>query len=513
MNTHTRIATALLIFGLISLGGYKTYLAWSEESRQLQATDARNTKGMITVARDSWVGYFPLCSPEMTNRLRRQGYLLECVDDQANYEERFRKLARGDYSFVVATVDSYLQNGAAHNFPGPIVTVIDESKGGDAIVARADKWASIDALKNSDEIRIAFTPDSPSEHLLRALRSHFDLTTLNQNGHWRVPVQGSREALDELLQQRVDIAVLWEPEVTMALAQPGMIRLLGTEDTQKLIVDVLIANPRVLQDQPDLAKAFLKTYFQVQQHYRRHPQELIQALRNEYQLTPEQLENLLDGVSWKTLTDNVHDWFGGSQTGAAGHQHLVDAIDSAIHILTDDGVFDRSPLPGNDPYRLINSSLTKALYHSLATGNLSGSSQNPNRFRPLDNEEWAQLRPVGLLKVEPIAFASGTAEPTAAGQREIDNLMQSLQHYPNFRVEIRGHTGTRGDQEANQALSQARADAVLRYIDASRGAEPHRFRSVGFGGSRPLAQLPNESSRAYSYRLPRVEIALLSGDL
>ncbi len=515
MNAHTRIVAVLLLLGLIALGGYKWWELRSQDDRQLQTTDARTTKGTIRVARDGWVGYFHLCSPDMENRLRRQGYLLECLDDKANYQERFRKLDKGDYQFAVGTIDSYVQNGASLNYPGPIIAVIDESKGGDALVARAARVDSIEALRSATDLKIAFTPDSPSEHLLRALRSHFDLVQLTHKGRWRVPVQGSEEALEKLKKGEVDVAVLWEPDVTRALELPGMVRLLGTENTRKLIVDVLIANPKTLRNQPELVSAFLTAWFQTQQHYRRNPQEMISALKDQYKVSNAQAEQLMKGVDWKTLTDNLYDWYGGPNR-QGGQESLVDAITSAVNILQDDQVFSRNPLPDGNPYRLVNSALINELYQTLAFGDLQDGGQSAKQgvtFKPLSDEEWAQLRPVGMLKVRPIQFASGAAELTLDGKREIDSLMEHLQHYPNFRVEIRGHTGTRGDEDANRLLSQDRAEAVHRYIEVTYGIEPNRFRAIGHGGTRPLPQQPGESDRAYGYRLPRVEVVLVSGEI
>ncbi|MBU6950079.1 phosphate ABC transporter substrate-binding/OmpA family protein [Hahella sp. HN01] len=514
MKAHVKIVIILLLGGLLVMAGVKIFLLQSQEDRQLQTTDAKNTKGAIRLARDSWVGYFPLCSPEMNARLRRQGYLLECVDDQADYQDRFKRLSKGEYTFIVATVDSYVQNGAAVNYPGPIISVIDESKGGDAIVARQSKVAGIEDLRAANGVKVAFTPNSPSEHLLRAIRSHFDLTALNQSTSWKMPTNGSGEALDALLKGQADVAVVWEPEVTRALSNDGIVRLLGTEDTQKLIVDVLVANATVLRKDPEMVSVFLKAYYQTLQHYRRNQDELVKALRDEYDLDVKQSKELLSGVEWKSLTENAEDWFGVGRRNA-GREYLVDTIESAVGILLDDKVFSRNPIPNNDPYRLLTSAPIKELYDTLATGEFAGESSSAEkaRFRALAASEWERLREFGALKVRPIIFASGTSELTLEGKREVDLLMENLQHYPNFRVEIRGHTGVRGDAEANKRLSLDRAEAVYRYIEVTYEIDPNRFRFVGFGGEKPLPQLPNESLRAYNYRLPRVEIVLVSGEI
>ena len=40
--------------------------------------------------------------------------------------------------------------------------------------------------------------------------------------------------------------------------------------------------------------------------------------------------------------------------------------------------------------------------------------------------------------------------------------------------------------------------------------DPNRLRIVGYGSEKPLPRLPDESERAYGYRLPRVELSLVS---
>ena len=60
------------------------------------------------------------------------------------------------------------------------------------------------------------------------------------------------------------------------------------------------------------------------------------------------------------------------------------------------------------------------------------------------------------------------------------------------------------------SLSAARARAVMQQLISTYQVNPQRLRAVGYGSSRPLKRLQGESSRSYGYRLPRVEITLLS---
>ena len=175
---------AVMIFVLVVIGAVtvKLLLPKFEESLQKETSDATRTKGKITIAMDNWIGYFPLSSPEMKNLMRRSGYILMCEDDNADYDQRMARLKSGEIAFAVATVDSFILNAEQYDYPGTIIMVIDESKGGDAILANKNKVASLDALKGKTDIKIAFTPNSPSHHLAKATSDHFNVPELLPKG-------------------------------------------------------------------------------------------------------------------------------------------------------------------------------------------------------------------------------------------------------------------------------------------------------------------------------------------
>ena len=130
-------------------------------------------------------------------------------------------------------------------------------------------------------------------------------------------------------------------------------------------------------------------------------------------------------------------------------------------------------------------------------------------FAPLDDARWDGLREVGTLKVRPITFSSGASELNLEGKQELDKAVKSLEHYPNYRVVIKGHTGLRGDPKANRSLSRDRAEAVARYLTVTYSVDGDRLRVLGMGADAPLPRRSGETDRAYSYRLPRVELYLV----
>lgn len=525
MNGHLKSAFVIVLIGIVVIGGIRLVKPLLEDDNQLATSDAKATKGTIRIGVDNWIGYHPLCSDEMRKRMRRSGYLMQCEDDNADYAERMNKLKKGKLEFAVATVDSYLLNGADVRYPGTIIAVIDESKGGDAIVAWENKAKNLDALKINDQLRVALTPNSPSDHLLKSIAVHFDVPALkDKNGRWRINADGSEDALKKLLNKETEVAVLWEPDVSRATSKKGIIKLLGTEDTNKLIVDILIAEREYAKEYPDAINTLLRTYFQTLKYFNSDKSKLIESASKATNLSKKKVETLLKGVKWANLSDNSQQWFGVTASSMQSEEGLIDTIESAIQILIDSGDFSQNPIPGNDPYRLTNSEFIGNLFSkSVAVsqfgqagkaqgqGNIENSLERT--FSSISNKDWNQLREIGTLKVRPIVFQSGTDELSPEGKEQLDRAVENLKHYPQFRVVIKGHTGTRGDAKANKQLSFERADAVKRYLNVTYAVDENRLNAIGYGGTQQLTRKQGESSRGYNYRLPRVELFLVAEDI
>lgn len=512
----------LLFIGGVSLVGGKYFLAFMEDRNQLSTSDAAHTKGRIRIAMDSWIGYFPLCSRDMQEEMHRAGWLLECIDDNADYKGRMAALDEGKYDFAVATIDSYLLNGAPYDYPAAIVAVIDESKGGDAIVARKNRIPNLDAVRQSSNIKVAFTPASPSHFLLKAAADHFDLPALLPlAGDLRLETEGSGKALAKLLAGTTDIAVLWEPDVSKALIDQDVVKLLGTEETERLIVDILLANRKLMQKQPELVSLLLVTYFKVLKKYRDNPEKLLGDVKKDTGMSKEAVKAMLKGVDWLSLSENCEKWFGITAPGGKAEEYITRAIDSTSDILINSGDFSQSPIPENNSYRLINRSYLEEIYAQGVSGftrpgsSFGGKDQATATitFPPLNSQGWEKLSEVGTLKLKPIIFRHGSAELDMLASVELDTAAEKLSHYPRFRVVVKGHTGTRGDGEQNMLLSLQRSKSVAEYLQAKHSFDQNRLHAIGFGGTRPLKKKDDESTRAYQRRLLRVELVLVREEL
>lgn len=520
-----RIIGALLLLTLASAVLVAVWMLLPRilDRRQTDTSDAARVREKVRIGVDNWIGYFPLCSPEMKNSMRQAGYQLVCEDDSADYPERMRRLKEGDLDFAVATVDSFLLNAQPFSYPATIVMVIDESKGGDAILTRRQDLGGLDDLKGRSDIRVAFTPGSPSHYLLKAAADHFNVPELlPPPGSRRIETDGSAKAGEKLLAGAADVAVLWEPDVSKVLARGGIKKILGTEDTERLIVDILLVNRDFSKRSPQVVQQLLASYFRVLKTYRDDPALLTKQVQNETGLTEETVATMLKGVHWATFMENCEEWFGIGLPGTYAEEEIIDTVEATVRVLTAAGDFVQPPVPDNDPYRLTNSSFLEGLF----TGGISGFTLPGGkageplktvtleaRFSPLDAEHWASLKEVGTLRVDPIIFQSGSTSLSMLAKEIIDSAVMRLKHYPNFRVVVRGHTGTRGDVQENLALAQQRAEAVARYITITYGVDTNRLHVEGKGGGMPLERRAGESERAYQYRLPRVELLLVREEI
>ena len=68
---------------------------------------------------------------------------------------------------------------------------------------------------------------------------------------------------------------------------------------------------------------------------------------------------------------------------------------------------------------------------------------------------------------------------------ELDKLVEFLQKNPSVRIEIGGHTDTRGDDKENLTLSTNRAKAVYDFL-ISKGISAERLSFKGYGESMPV---------------------------
>lgn len=87
-----------------------------------------------------------------------------------------------------------------------------------------------------------------------------------------------------------------------------------------------------------------------------------------------------------------------------------------------------------------------------------------------------------------ITFGTNSAELTGESASSLDVLARALQSdaLAGFSFKVEGHADARGDADANQKLSQLRAESVANYLVSHAGLLPERLMPVGKGSSEPM---------------------------
>jgi outer membrane protein OmpA-like peptidoglycan-associated protein/tetratricopeptide (TPR) repeat protein len=94
-------------------------------------------------------------------------------------------------------------------------------------------------------------------------------------------------------------------------------------------------------------------------------------------------------------------------------------------------------------------------------------------------------------------FDKATLRPESTN--ELERLTKLLNDVPTLKIEISGHTDSKGADEYNKSLSNNRAKAVLDYL-VKAGISAGRLTSVGFGEEQPIATNDTDEGRQLNRR-------------
>lgn len=119
------------------------------------------------------------------------------------------------------------------------------------------------------------------------------------------------------------------------------------------------------------------------------------------------------------------------------------------------------------------------------------------------------LTPAGeAIRLTNLNFAQGKAQISSDSYPELDEVVSMMRDNHKIIIQLEGHTDKLGDAKANMRLSEARVEAVKKYI-ASKGIQKSRIKTKAFGGSQPLSTETSPQARDLNRR---VEMRILSSN-
>ncbi len=219
--------------------------------------------GSLKLGHSTWVGYGPFYIARDKGFFKDEGVEVELVIME-DTPIKMGALMAGQLDLVASTADEfpiYMKPGIGLRY----VLAVDNSKGGDGIVANKD-ITDVAGLKGK---KVAFEEGSVSQFFLNALLKDAGMTQADIE-----PVNmAATDAGVAFAAKQVDAAVTWEPALSQgAKAEHGHL-LLSSADKPGLITDVVAATDATLKEKAADVKGFVRAWYKAVDFIKTNPDE------------------------------------------------------------------------------------------------------------------------------------------------------------------------------------------------------------------------------------------------
>ncbi len=412
------------------------------------------------------------------------------IEDAPSKNEALRK---GDVDFVWQTVDELPISLGTFRRAGVDVRAviqIDWSRGGDACVAAKDVL-TVESVYGRKSAMLMFSPD----HTVFEFMINNSRLTAQQVAEVRRSTKFSPDdptyARTLFKQGKVDVACLWEPDVTLALEErPGSHRLFSTADATELVADVLVARQDFLESEPALAEKLARVWFKSVERAnldRPAAANLISTVASRFrdELGYDKTLKSLSWARWTQLADNVR--FFGLDGTAPAFDRVYNQADSIWISYPEAAIKDRFA-----PAALKNDSAVRSLW--LAAGKPPAPSAEDFNSAIANNGAALFTKPVS------INFPSNGSQLSAEALALVNQqILPQLEIAGGMSVRVEGNTDGVGERTANQVLSEKRAAAIVEYL-ITRGVPRARLVARGNGWAKPVALNSTAEGRARNRR-------------
>ena len=216
------------------------------------------------LAYSTWVGYGPLFIARDKGYFQKEGVDVELINVE-DPKLRFAALAAGKIDALATTVDTmplYLKPDAPRY---KYLFALDDSKGGDGIVAAKD----IKTIADLKGKKVAFGEGTVSQFYLNVL--------LKEAGLKESDIQAvnmtAGDAGSAFVSGNVDAAVTWEPWLTRGKQAEHGHLLTDSSTTPGLITDVVLAPEPVIEKRGQEMKAIYRGWVQAVEFVKSNPDE------------------------------------------------------------------------------------------------------------------------------------------------------------------------------------------------------------------------------------------------
>jgi len=109
------------------------------------------------------------------------------------------------------------------------------------------------------------------------------------------------------------------------------------------------------------------------------------------------------------------------------------------------------------------------------------------------------ISPPKTYTLDNVFFDTGKSTLKPESSKELNELVEYMLMKKSLKIEIAGHTDNVGNKEANQKLSEDRANAVRAYL-VKKGVDAARVIAKGYGDTQPVAENTTDAGKQKNRR-------------
>lgn len=404
---------------------------------------------------------------------------------------------------------------------GRAVMIVDNTQGGDAVIAKDPAVRSVEDLAGRSVALLQFTP---SHGMLIDAIENSSLTARKKESIRMVFINaeegtaGVRAAYES---GNVDAAVLWDPDLALAARNvAGSHTVYSTKTATNLIYDVMVCDKRVL-DQADgqaVVQKFVEGWMEGVKVAKANPDKAVDALvqtEEFFKLLADKegrpfIKSLFSNLLWTGLDDNAR--ILGMVGGTNHYERVYRRFDE---IYRGAGALANPKSPVIAPQDSFDTRFIKNMLSNDQAAGLAAAKPQ-QQFSQAALQAATQTSAI-VTKPVMVSFGVGSSELSKRAEKIIDDQMVPfIENNGQAYFEVSGNTDSTGQRETNMRLSQIRAQAVVDYLVRQWEFPRQRFKIVGNGPDRPICNEQNPTAEGLSLEEARslnrsTRIAVYSG--
>lgn len=304
----------------------------------------------IRILCPTWSGYAPVFVAQDLGYFKKLGIDVDMKfeDERANV---MAAMDRKDIEVDMRTVGEYQGKPRDAKTPGVIIGTIDQSLGGDGVIAPAE-ITSVEQLKGKT---VASEPNIPGRLLLQMELKKKGMTLADLD----VKQIATADTVAVFADPSISAVVSYQPNLSQALDKIKQRKphvLISSAQYPGIIVDAIIVRQDDLKANPEKYKKFMIGIYKAIDYFKSNKADFIKVAAPHFNLTPEEFAASIDGSLEYTGYTQSAGYFG--KSGAPGSLYKV--FDEVMQLNLENGAADHDLKSADQIDSSIVSGITEA---------------------------------------------------------------------------------------------------------------------------------------------------------